>query len=309
MTGTLARLDPVFRIPLPDLPPDPELRLDRLTHLLYRQAYMTCFDGWMETPRSAGPGRDLAPALAAAHPGCARWEEGWRIVAVLPNGAVVAARNAQTRSFLPGQYLTHRGPDAPPSAGDKVTIAVPRSSATASAGFYYAFGSAIEPCPDFEQIRLYWNVQADSAPELLRSLTAALDLFQLPFRFKCLSGTAGFPRQDAAVLYAHPKYAHALLPLALRVHAEIAAGLAPGTPLFTLRLAPGLALAEDPGDSSSFGLHRCRLVARALLRCASTGEESPAGRWSALAAEFQQAGVSLEQPWRRAGSRWSYPLP
>ena len=46
----------------------------------------------------------------------------------------------------------------------------------------------------------------------------------------------------------------------------------------TKALAPGLGIAEDPGEGNSFGLHRCGLIAEGLLRAREAGQASPSRR-------------------------------
>jgi hypothetical protein len=48
----------------------------------------------------------------------------------------------------------------------------------------------------------------------------------------------------------------------------------PGTPVFTKFLAPGLGLAEDPGQGDSFGQHRCRLLADAMILAYEQGKKA-----------------------------------
>jgi HopA1 effector protein family len=50
-----------------------------------------------------------------------------------------------------------------------------------------------------------------------------------------------------------------------RIYPLIAPFLKPGTPVFTKPLAPGIGLAEDPGQAESFGQHRCRLLADGMI--------------------------------------------
>ena len=75
----------------------------------------------------------------------------------------------------------------------------------------------------------------------------------------------------------------------------MAAGLRPETPLLTLRLADGLALAEAPPASSSYGQQRCRLIARALWKSFAAGHDR-SDRLESLAAAFQQDRLNPRHP-------------
>lgn len=66
--------------------------------------------------------------------------------------------------------------------------------------------------------------------------------------------------------------------------ARTARGALPPVPLFTKPLAPGLGLAEDPGDRLSFGQSRCRIAAEGLVRAHAQGVTDTAGRVDLLAA-------------------------
>jgi hypothetical protein len=80
-----------------------------------------------------------------------------------------------------------------------------------------------------------------------------------------------------------------------RLIVDAAPLLARGAPPLTCRLAAGVAWADDPGDGSSFGEHRCRLLAQAA--CETPASLSSASRWrSAAARAFQREGLDLERP-------------
>jgi hypothetical protein len=90
---------------------------------------------------------------------------------------------------------------------------------------------------------------------------------------------------------------------------EVAAALRPATPLFTLPLAPGIGLAEDPNTGESFGMHRCRLTAEGIVDAWSRGEQSGAARLAAIAAAFTRAGCDLDRPYLSPASADLEPPP
>jgi hypothetical protein len=87
------------------------------------------------------------------------------------------------------------------------------------------------------------------------------------------------------------------------LHSAVAAGLRPTTPMFTKRVARGLAVAEDPGDGRSFGQHRCQLVAEGLVHAHEAGKTALADLTDAIAARFADEGLLVTRPWLNAGSR------
>ena len=108
---------------------------------------------------------------------------------------------------------------------------------------------------------------------------------RLAFIAKVVDDPSGFDRRDSAVL----AFERRDRPSALAAAEELRAALAPfldgGAPAMTLRLAPGLAFAEDPGGGESFGGHRCLLLAEAVVTAAERDLHVPQGRswWSASA--------------------------
>jgi hypothetical protein len=85
--------------------------------------------------------------------------------------------------------------------------------------------------------------------------------------------------------------------LVRHVHEEIRGYLRSGVPALTLRLAEGVAVAHDPPGGSSFGLHRCRLIAEGLLRAHERGLRSLEDRLDAVIERFREAGVDPDRPY------------
>jgi hypothetical protein len=98
----------------------------------------------------------------------------------------------------------------------------------------------------------------------------------------------------------------ALLP---ELHRATRDGLRESTPMLTKRLAPGLAVAEDPGDGRSFGQHRCQLIAEGLVRAFGAPTAPLSARLQAVIDRFADEGLSSTTPWLKPGSpdiyRWS----
>ena len=82
----------------------------------------------------------------------------------------------------------------------------------------------------------------------------------------------------------------------------LAPHLADSAPAFCKPLARGLALAEEPPGAESFGEHRCRLLAEAIVSADERGLRTPAQRLAVVRERFQAAGVSLDAPYLQPGS-------
>ena len=119
---------------------------------------------------------------------------------------------------------------------------------------------------------------------------------------KTLSDPRAYRRADAGVLYLGKRHYSAARAEIVATYCKLGDRIRPATPLLTKRLAPGLAVAEDPGDGVSFGQHRCTLIARALWRAFEEGSRSPRARLEAVAAAFRQEGLDPRHPYLAPGS-------
>ena len=150
--------------------------------------------------------------------------------------------------------------------------------------------------------RLYWNLRPVGAPLFLAAARRLLDGAALPFRIKVLSDPRGLRRCDTAVLYTQRRERPRTLALAAAIRRVTAPAMRDPVPALTLRLAPGLGFAEDPGGGLSYGAHRSRILGAALVRAwearLRTGEE----RMRAVEQAFHEAGLDLSRPHLGVGS-------
>ena len=273
----------------------------KLCDVLYSRCYTRSI---LDGEGAKAPESDLTAELAAANRSRAHWDEGWTISQALDDGRVVARRSGAERAFQPGEYLTHRGPDARPKKGSGVTVYAAPGSGEVQEVFYHAFGESVAEHEWQRMLRFYWNVRPAGAARLMESVTRELNRFQVPFRFKCLNKTSLFPRRDAAVLYVDSRYYPITAMAVERVHGEVRAWLDSGTPLFARRLSDGLGFAEDPGDS--FGKHRCTILAAAMAASCGRAVED---RMAEVRRQFEERRLSLDTPWLNAGSAGGYEFP
>ncbi|HTD35940.1 MAG TPA: T3SS effector HopA1 family protein [Candidatus Limnocylindrales bacterium] len=278
-----------------------------LAELFYVFGYCRRFDGTLADPPNLN-GVDLCDALSRANSSRAGWDEGYIVERVHTDGSVDAARGARSVRTRAGQYVLEDG-EPSPRPGSPVRIARARESRRAQPGYYYAFGeTALDLDAASRAVRLYWNVRVDGATELLRTMTTKLNALRVPFVMKVCSCSGLFTRIDTAVLYVAARYVDATAWIVAGELGELAHLLRPDTPLFTKRLAPGLALAEDPGGES-FGLARCMLLASATWSAWAAGRNDVAGRLAALRRLAGEAGLSLERLYLNPGSVDRYRLP
>jgi len=276
----------------------------KLAVVLYNRCYT---ESIFDPPSTQTSEEDLTEVLTAANQSRATWDEGWKIDQLLDGGRILARKGGAARSFLPGEYLTHRGIGSGPEAGARVSILAPRGSAELQAGYYYAFSETVSEFDEGERtVRFFWNVTREGAPRLMETITRAFNRFQIPFRFKCPARASAYPRRDAAVLYFDARYYSIAALVAESVYARVRSWLDAGTPLFTKHLADGLAFAEDPGGS--FGENRMKILAAAMAASAGKPVEE---RLREVRKQFEQRGLSFDQPWLNPASvdRYDFPLP
>ena len=287
-----------------DLPDQDDPR--KLAELLYNRCYTEAI---LDPPRLTGieGPDDLTPALAAANQSRTGWDQGWKIDQLLSGGRILARKGGAARSFLPGEYVTYRGLGSGAAPGAQISVLASKEATDLQPGYYYAFSETVSVFEDGERVaRFFWNVTRQGAPRLMEALTHQFNLFQIPFRFKCANRASEYPRRDAAVLYLDTRY-YSIAALAVEsLHAELASCLNAGTPLFTKRLADGLAFAEDPGES--FGENRMRILAAAM---SATPGKQVEERLAQLRRQFEQLNLSFDQPWLNPGSvdRYQFPFP
>jgi HopA1 effector protein family/Lanthionine synthetase C-like protein len=191
--------------------------------------------------------------------------------------------------------------------GLSVSLELPGRLPHSSPGFYTVMcARSTSQHTTNRLLRLYWNVGAEAAPAFVRELTELLNTAGVSFRLKIVNDPARFVRCDAAVLYMDAAEYSRFVPTLAEAYAHLASMLKPMTPVFAKRLAPGLALAEDPGAGASFGLHRCRLVAEGILCAHERRVRKVDDRVQAVADRFTQEGLSLDRPYLNAGSPDDY---
>lgn len=252
--------------------------------------------------------RELVHALSAANAGQGTWEPGWVIVGPIEDGRIPVRKDGLTLWAQPTQLRNRgldaqgRGPGRRPGTPSRVRVG--KELREMMQGFYFAIGDGDESeqrDADERMVRLYWHVDRDGAPDLIRAITTILNPLRVPFRAKVVNFSAGYPRCDAGVLYLDRRYYPRVAAALPRLHEEIRPRLGQAVPRFTKPLAFGLGLAEDPENEESFGQHRCRLVAEALWTAFVDGTEDDA-RLERVCRAFERAGLDPARPYLQPGS-------
>lgn len=238
---------------------------------------------------------ELARALSAANAGTVATEPGWRYVG--PDGARLMVERLGLRLWAEPGQVVHDGPGRL-ETGDPVAVRVPSEAPRFSPGFYMAFSDrGLDPDRPRLLDRYYLHIRAEAAVLCVDLATTRLNAAGLPFRVKVLDDPANFERCDAAVLSLQRKDRAVALHHVRELHALLRPGLEEPVPALTLRLAPGLGFAEDPGDGASFGAHRCGVIATGLVEAHEAGLTQPGDRMELVRAHMARAGTSVETPY------------
>jgi HopA1 effector protein family len=271
---------------------------------LYGTVYNRAFSPAVP-PASPPSLTNITLELSRVNPGRERWDHGWQVYQTLPSGMIQAHKHGRAQMFYPGQYMpvgATPGAQAPVQ-GTIVSVYLAKEMRNFQDGFYIALGEQVQPY--YEQtslVRVYWNIRPDGAIPIVSELVGRFNRFQVPFRFKCLAYTELYERFDAAVLFVGRRRWDIAALLIAEIYPRLKAHLRPDIPLFTKRLAPGLALAEDPASGESFGTSRCRLIAEGLWQAYQRGLQTESARVDEIANAFRRAGIALEHPWLNPGS-------
>lgn len=277
----------------------PPLVVDLETRI-YDEAYCRPLGSRTDPPANAA---SIVETLSAANAGRDRWESGWTLAQLMPNGYGMARKGDASHLFAPGEFAPARHQHGAPAPGTPLHVLFARESRTQQPGFYICNGDTPAPFgSDSRMTRIYWHIGESGAVPLVRAVTALLNRYHVPFRFKTLAYSGVYTRADAAVLFFAARYYGAIARLLPAIRAEVAVHLRPAAPLLTKRLSGGVALAEDPANGESFGMNRSRLVAQAIWDAYARGMQGEESRMQELDIQFQRNGLSLERPHLRAGS-------
>ncbi len=268
--------------------------LDRISNWLYADWYSRPDPPLREDPPRFRPGF-LVSALRAALPAATRWQAGWVAMRSAANGACIAGRREEVRELQPGDYANVSRAGMPVMPGDGVAITARLDRYDVASGFWTARSSVGEPQRPL--VRLYWAVGPTSVGPVLRWLASALDASGTRYSVKCPATVSGYLRVDTLVVYLEKTAWFGLAEVVHDVARSSRPLLRPLCPPLTLAIAHGVAYAEDPGPSLSFGQHRCRALAPAVLGLLDDGAGSPEADVARLKEALAAAQIDAGRPW------------
>lgn len=284
-----------------------------LANVLYADWYLggDVADGPAEEPTQAPSPLDLGltDLLREAHVDARHWETGWAVDGVSSQGRVAVTRDGRVRIVARVDVLPAARACLPPRPGDAVRVVARRDVLDAATAFWFTYGgdwdeSSLPPA----LVRVYWNVRRRSVPALVTALTASLAEAETPYSLKVAVAERDGARPDRAVLYLTRDAFPAATPAIRDAHATLEDAFVPHVPRLTRLLAPGLALADDPGTGDSFGQHCCALVADAVSGDGA-GSVDPEERVAAIVAHLAAAGLDPARPYLRSAGDEDVPWP
>jgi hypothetical protein len=248
--------------------------------------------------------RDFADRLSAVNSGSGTWQAGWTARGVEADDRIVAERHGVRFWVPPGEYRPVDGVVAMDRPG---AVRIPKEHFELIAGFYLAHGDADDTRDADDTVRVYWHIAPTGAERLVGMMTRQLNRAGIGFQLKVLSEPLRYHRTDPAVLYlARGDYPRAV-PILRTVHDDVGAWVRSSVSLLVKRLAPGVGLAEDPGDDSSFGEHRGRLLAGILAEPEWSALGSIEERNVFLSSRLARDGYDLDRIYLNPGSADDFP--
>jgi hypothetical protein len=209
--------------------------------------------------------RDFQNLLSQSNGGSGTWEPGWTFAGYSPCGKCILWRYGIRFWVQPSHVDLQTGTLV---EGSSCRVLVPKEYKGLLPSFYLFTGN--ERCSESTApntvIRLYLHLTATIAPAFVERLSHSFNASCIPFRAKVLNSPDAYCRADAGTVYLTLDAFLKALRLVRELYTDLKSSLRRDIPMFTLRMAPGLAFADDPQNGSSFGQHRCLLIARGLLR-------------------------------------------
>lgn len=290
--------------------------IDDMRSLLANSLYQRLYCRPSKAPSTAvhdtGATRVFVESLSRANCGTGTWDPGWTVTAVEDDGTLLVHKHPDDLTLWasPREY---RPADGAANVGSVGRLWLGKELRDMLPGYYTILGDADQAVGSGEVparvIRFYWHLTSGTAALWIRELTQRFNAAGIPFRAKVISRQTAYFRADAGVLYVALTDLSTAMTLVDGLYEAVSTQLRPTTPMFTKRLAPGLAVAEDPGDGRSFGQHRCELVAGGLVRAFQGKRTSPDDVMDSIASRFAEDGLVLTRPWANAASKVRYALP
>lgn len=251
---------------------------------------------------------DFYDQLHESNCGKGYYDSGWRVVREESDGSLAVKKNNLTLHVERDRHLKCSFA----AIGDLVAVWTPRNRI--SKDFYIAIGDAglIDYSSSNHQseiINIYFNFSSTGAIAVMNSLTQQLNKIQIPFTFKVLHNPKSYGRYDSGTLYFERCNYQKIHPIIQAIYRENSLQFQAQVPLFTKKLAPGIALAEEPSYefiTQDFGVNRCQIIADGLIAAWQQGEQSLNVMLLSIVRHFCVRNIDLERPYLNPNSEDIY---
>ncbi|MDQ6815725.1 MAG: T3SS effector HopA1 family protein, partial [Bacteroidota bacterium] len=195
-----------------------------------------------------------------------RFDAGWCVDQIDSQGIITATKCNYTKNVYAGEFLNDSIFSHAPAVNHQIRLLVRKEHKDPEAGFYYAFGNTVAEDNTDQLVRVYFNISAAGIMQLVKSVTEILNMYSLPFSFKCVNHPFFYTRCDVAVLYLEKRYSNMVFFLLGEIHEAVRQYLLADIPLFTKQLAKGIAFAENPLKiDESFGTHISKMITQGIM--------------------------------------------
>ena len=253
--------------------------------------------------------------LHQSNAGIGYFEPGWKVLREENDGTLAVTKGSLRLHIEPDKHLQSSQPY--PQIDEEVAIFMPKNRV--QNGFYLAVSNwgfqRLKKDNVTEKsvtVRIYFNLTPEGAVAVMGSLTGRLNEMAIPFSFKVLYNPQDYQRHDSGVLYFDKSDYGVVKEVLEAIYQENQLHFKSEVPLFTLQLAPGLGLAEEPEEKfaavESFGMNRCQIVANGLLEAWQQGDNSSSGRMKAIFEQFSLLGIEWQRVYLNAYSEDIYTL-
>jgi Lanthionine synthetase C-like protein/HopA1 effector protein family len=278
---------------------------DRLYHSFYCVGTVQADIEKLLAPSSRAATVGFVQMLSDANHGADHFDPGWCVLSTSGKSVTIMKDGLRLTADLSDLHS-----DEAIIQGVTVSLRTGKECFGMTPGFYLAIGSAPGAVRGSAEtlVRLYWNVTPAGAIRVTDELTRLLNNRNISFRLKALSDPSKYHRCDAVVLYCSKADLSCVWDAITEIYQRVRNHLKTGVPAMTKRLAPGLGLAEDPSKSTSFGLHRCNLIAEAAVRASRDNTQQLRIPVKFVAERFAEDGLDVSRPYLNHGSVDDYPI-
>jgi hypothetical protein len=284
-----------------------ENQLQSLTNILYSECYSLKENYQNNKLKKQAIFTNIDPIfiekLSSNNFSIDRYDDGWFVKNDYMNGYLEVYKGEKNKIVSINEVKFKKNPIST-KIGEEVILYFPKEDRNRQPTFYYALSNKTI---DFQKslTRVYWNINSEGAPMLIKSITEKLNFYEIPFLFKCLNNPSLYFRRDAAVLYIEDENIKIVSQILPEIVSIMDNYLEDDVSLFSYKYYKGVGIAESPNNHESFGMNRMNILAGALLN-ASNENKDEASILNKITSDFIEHGIYPETIFLNKGSKLLY---